>query len=122
VVPAHCSGAGDLFNEFPALLAWADRIHALGHGKRREMAPDEALRIARESTPLPAQRADAGEPNHIAPGARVSVTPDDYGFDPVDGEVVASSAHEIAVRREDPQLGDIVVHFPRIGFRVAAEA
>jgi len=112
-------GAGGLFDEFPALLAWADRIQGLGHGQRREMAPDEALRIARESTPLPAQSADRGEPNHIAPGARVSVTPDDYGFDPVAGEVVASSAHEIAVRRRDAQLGDVVVHFPRIGFRVA---
>ena len=57
-------------------------------------------------------------PNGIKPGDSVTVTPDDYGFDPVAGEMVASSVHEIAVRRHDDQVGDIVVHFPRIGFRV----
>lgn len=111
-------GAGDVFNEFTALLAWADRIQAMGHGKRQEMDSAEALRIAKESTPATAPCADPAEPNGIAPGARVAVVPDDYGFDPVAGAVVASSVHEIAVRRTDPQLGEIVVHFPRIGFRV----
>ena len=67
---------------------------------------------------LAAQLAD-GRPFLLSDrNARVAMIPDDYGFDPVEGEVVASSAHEIAVRRNDPQLGEIVVHFPRIGFRV----
>ena len=48
--------------------------------------------------------------------------PDDYGFDPVAGELVCSSANQIAVRRRDPALGEIVVHFPRIGFRVTRGA
>jgi glutathione S-transferase len=113
-------GAGAVFDEFSALLAWAERIQAMGHGQRQEMTPAEALRIAKESTPAPATGADPGEPNGIATSARVAVIPDDYGFDPVEGEVVASSAHEIAVRRTDAQLGDIVVHFPRIGFRITA--
>ena len=29
-----------------------------------------------------------------------------------------TSAHEIAVRRVDDEVGEIVVHFPRVGFRV----
>ena len=49
---------------------------------------------------------------------RVAVMPDDYGFDPVVGEVVFSSVHEIAVLRRDDALGDVAVHFPRLGFRV----
>jgi len=113
-------GAGDVFDEFPALTAWADRIQAMGYGQRQEMEPAEALRIAQASTSTTARRTDAREPNRLAAGASVAVTPDDYGFDPVAGEIVASSAHEIAVRRSDPQLGDIVVHFPRLGFRVTA--
>jgi hypothetical protein len=28
--------------------------------------------------------------------------------------------HEVAVRRSDPAVGDVVVHFPRIGYRVSA--
>jgi hypothetical protein len=49
---------------------------------------------------------------------RMTVTPDDYAFDPVAGEVVFSTANEIALRREDPAVGEVVVHFPRYGFRV----
>jgi len=112
-------GAGDVFNEYPALFAWADRIQAMGHGERRDMPADDALRIAKQSTPATPLHADPGEPNRLAPGQRVSVTPDDYGFDPVSGELVASSVHEIALRRVDAELGEIVVHFPRIGFRVS---
>jgi glutathione S-transferase len=49
---------------------------------------------------------------------RVAVVPDDYGFDPVAGEVVTSSAHEIALLRSAPEVGEVVVHFPRVGFKV----
>lgn len=111
-------GAADVFNEFPRLLAWADRVQAMGQGKRQDMDPAEALRIAKQSTPATARGADASEPNGIAPGMHVAVVPDDYGFDPVAGEVVTSSAHEIAIRRSDPEVGEVVVHFPRIGFKV----
>ena len=63
-----------------------------------------------------------GEPNGLAAGERVNVVPDDYGFDPVGGELVAADVHEIAVRRSSPETGEVVVHFPRAGFRVAAGA
>ena len=53
-------------------------------------------------------------------GQPVSVTPDDTGRVPVVGSLVTLSAEEIAIRRHDPQVGDIVVHFPRAGFVVAA--
>jgi len=47
------------------------------------------------------------------------VTPDDVGKDPVTGELVRSSAQEIVIKRTDPQVGDVHVHFPRAGFVVA---
>jgi len=108
----------NIFDEFPTVGAWAERIQAMGHGRRRDMEPAEALRIAKESTPTTAPAADGAEPNRLTPGQSVRVVPDDYGFDPVAGEMVASSVHEIAIRRTDPALGELVVHFPRIGFRV----
>ncbi len=107
------------FDEFPQLVDWAERIKAMGHGRRTDMSPEEALKIAKESTPATTPSADAHEPNGIKPGDNVTVTPDDYGFDPVAGEVVMSSIHEIAIRRRDDHVGELVVHFPRIGFRVA---
>jgi hypothetical protein len=55
----------------------------------------------------------------LSAGERVTVTPDDYGRDPVMGELVTLALHEVAVRRTDPDAGTVVVHFPRIGYRVA---
>jgi hypothetical protein len=46
------------------------------------------------------------------------VMPDDYGKIKVAGEIVALSPHHIAIRRHDPRAGDVVVHFPRVGFLV----
>jgi glutathione S-transferase len=106
--------------EFPKVRAWLERIEGLGQGERSETTPAEALAIARESRPAAGDGVQAGEPNGLAAGARIAVTPDDYGFDPVAGELVAASFHEVAVRREVPGLGQLVVHFPRIGFRVTA--
>ena len=107
------------FDEFPAVLAWADRIRAIGHGQRGECPQEEALRIARDAVPAAGGGKDPGEPNGLAPGERVTVMPDDYAFDPVAGEVVTSSIHEIAVRRSAPEVGEVVTHFPRAGFRVS---
>jgi glutathione S-transferase len=43
---------------------------------------------------------------------------DDYGRDPIAGVLVGASAQEIALRRHDAAVGDVVVHFPRAGFWV----
>jgi hypothetical protein len=32
--------------------------------------------------------------------------------------VVFANRHEIAIRRTDKQVGEVVVHFPRAGFNV----
>jgi glutathione S-transferase len=104
--------------EFPAVGKWAERVAAIGHGRRSEIAPAEALTIAKAARPLPGAGVARGEPNGLAAGERVNVVPDDYGFDPVGGELVAADVHEIAVRRKSPETGEVVVHFPRAGFRV----
>ena len=108
----------DTFLEFPRLEAWAERVKAIGHGRRSECAPAEALRIAREARPATVMQKDPRDPNGLEPGLKVRVLPDDYGFDPVEGELVASSAQDIALRRSAPELGEVVVHFPRAGYRV----
>jgi len=113
----HPPSAAEL-SHTPAVAAWAARVAAIGHGECTAMEPAEALAVARDARPETAPRADPGDPNGRRPGERVAVLPDDYGRDPVEGELVASSAQEIAIRRQDPQLGELVVHFPRAGFLV----
>jgi glutathione S-transferase len=105
--------------EFHRLLAWAERMAAIGHGKRSELSSQRALEIAKSATPATPTAADPADPAGRKPGQKVKVTPDDVGKDPVTGELVRSSAQEIVIKRTDPQVGDVHVHFPRAGFVVA---
>ncbi|HKN13875.1 MAG TPA: glutathione S-transferase family protein [Candidatus Binatus sp.] len=109
-----------LAQKFTHLMRWFERVDAMGYGDVRPMDPDEALKAAKDSTPATAENVDASDPNGLKAGTRVSVTPDDYAFDPVTGRVVVSTIHEIAIERAVPELGRIVNHFPKIGFRIAA--
>ncbi len=92
----------------------------MGHGDMKGMDPDEALKIARESTPATREHEDADDLNGLKMGAKVAVMPDDYGFDAVVGKVVSSSVYEVAIERDEPNLGKIVNHFPKVGFRITS--
>jgi glutathione S-transferase len=105
---------------FTALARWFARVDALGQGTTSTLDPDEALAIASRNEPATAVSADHADPNGARPGDRVTVTPDDYAMDPVAGELVALDVMDVAIRRTDPQVGAVVCHFPRAGFRIAA--
>ena len=79
----------------------------------------EALAIAKAAEPATPKSTDSLDPNGRRLGEQVSVAPDDTGRDPVSGELVALSIDEIAIRRHDPFVGDVTVHFPRAGFVVS---
>jgi glutathione S-transferase len=104
--------------EFPAVTAWYDRVSAFRHGKHTEMAARDALAIAAAATSEAKAKADPNDPAGLKPGTAVAVSADDYGRDPIAGDVVFADRHEIAIRRTDKQVGEVVVHFPRAGFNV----
>lgn len=108
-----------LLNEFPVLDEWFARVGAIGHGTPSPMDAKEALAVAKASTSEAKPAPDPHEPRGFKPGDKVTVSADDYGRDAVAGEIVFTSAHEIAIRRSAPEVGDVVVHFPRAGFVVA---
>jgi glutathione S-transferase len=110
--------ADPLVAEFPKVNAWYARMNAIGHGKYTPMEASEALAIAKAATSEAKAVHDPHDPNGRKPGDKVKVAADDYGRDPVAGEIVFSNAHEIAIRRSDSQVGEVVVHFPRAGFTV----
>jgi glutathione S-transferase len=105
---------------FPRLLSWAERVAAIGHGRRSPMTSEQALDVARTATSIAKASTDAKDPIGRKPGQVVSVTPDDTGRDPVVGELVTSGIDEIVIRRRDPAIGEVCVHFPRAGFVVTA--
>jgi hypothetical protein len=98
---------------FRRVVAWADRVAAFGHGAFEDTSSAVAVEIARAATPRTEAAVDLDDPNGRRPGDRVSVVHVDFGNDPVAGELVASSCHEIAIRRVDARAGEVVVHFPR---------
>lgn len=110
--------ADALLKEFPQTNAWLDRVKAIGHGTHTPMDSKEALAIAKGAMSTAVARPDDHDPNGRKPGDKVVVMPDDYGRDPVAGELVYSNAQEIAIKRTDPAVGEAVVHFPRAGFLV----
>ena len=123
---AHCGWyvrrAGplaDIFKPHAHFSAWLDRVLALGHGTSERMSSEQALAVA---------AAAAGRaPCSVAPGLgfdtgqAVTVTPTDYGQDPVAGTLVGLSRDEVVLRRVDPRAGTVHVHFPRAGFQIRQE-
>jgi glutathione S-transferase len=104
---------------YPRINDWMARMRAFGHGTSSPMTAAEALSIAAAAQPA-TLRASKPFDEDPSLGSRVRIRADDYGRDPVDGELVLIDADEIALHRRDPQLGDIVVHFPRLGYDLRA--
>jgi glutathione S-transferase len=100
---------------WPRIQAWMARVRAFGHGTRTALEPAEALRIAAAATP-DAPRASQPYAEDPPLGSAVRIRADDYGRDPIDGTLDFIDADEVALRRDDPQVGTVVVHFPRLGY------
>ena len=107
---------GRLLDPHAELCSWEKRIAAIGHGQSEEISSTEALSIAKEATPSSQEALDPFDPASRKPGDNVSIMPDDYGKDKVSGQLVSSSAHHVAIVREDEQIGKVVNHFPRAGY------
>ena len=103
------------------VIAWYDRIVALGQGTPTAMTSEEAFEAARAATPAPVTHLDPnGDPGGLKAGSAVVVTPDDNARVPVRGTLVAASGDEIVLHLRDAKAGDLHVHFPRMGFDVRA--
>ncbi|SEM32438.1 Glutathione S-transferase [Pseudomonas sp. ok272] len=109
-----------LVDAYPAVSAWLARVLGFGHGASSEMTAEEALQVARDSTPAPLPDEVFSEPNGFKVGQQVTIAATDYGVDPVQGELLFAGCEELILRREDPRGGRVHVHFPRYGFALQA--
>lgn len=113
------AGGPDLLSEFPNLEQWESRIAALGHGRPVDMDAADALELAKTSDPDTPLSPDPSDPGNLTPGMKVSIVPDGDGGDPsVSGDIISINAAEIAIMRRDERVGEIIVHFPRVGYQV----
>ena len=119
-VRGRYAGSDAFLAEFPALLAWSERMAAFGHGSPSDMSPADALALARDAEPATPVEIDPRDPLGLAAGASVDVAPmtrNDVER-PVRGTLHALSRDRIAIARDGDGCGRVVVHFPRVGYRV----
>ena len=105
--------------DYPATRAWMARVAALGHGTRQDMSAAAALTIAAAAkpAPLPDSMMDDTLP---APGRAVAIRPDEYVTATVAGILTHVGRDDIALLRHDARLGDVMLHFPRVGYSIKA--
>jgi len=103
------------------LLAWYDRLVALGQGSPTVITAEEAFDAACIAKPAKVTHLSPnGDPGGLKAGTRVVITPDDNARVPVTGTLVAASDDEAVLHLNDPRGGDLHVHFPRMGFELRA--
>lgn len=110
----------DAFSPFKRVLAWFERMSCFGPGDLTELKGAAALEIARNASPSSVSKSALSGLDQEQIGDEVEVMPIDYGFQPVRGKLQLSSLEELIVRREDEQVGEVAVHFPRLGFKLTS--
>ena len=116
-VRGRYSGGAGFLARFPLLGAWEERVKAIGHGNPTEMGAAEALDVAAGARPAAGRRSDPDD--RLRPGEPVTVVPEGIeGAPAVAGRIVGVDPQTITVGRADGRVGDVAVHFPRVGYRV----
>ena len=109
---------GTILDDFPHVVAWYERMRRLVQPPHADMTSDAALRHAADEAPQEIEAEFYTDTHGIALGQQVVITPTDTGCDPVHGELVMAMRDELAVRRFDDRVGELIVHFPRLGFEM----
>jgi len=105
--------------QFPQLCAWETRVREIGHGSPSELSATHALEIARAAQPETPAAVDPDDPLGLVAGQALRVVPEGPGAAPeVAGRLRALDPWEVVLDREDPRVGTVAVHFPRVGYRI----
>ena len=110
---------GNSIIERPALNQWLEKLRAMDSGNAVPMSQEAALDIARTERPDTAPPPDAVDHPQYSAGVSVTIQADDYGQEVTRGTIIWFRENELAVLREDENLGQIVVHYPRQGYRLS---
>ena len=100
----------------PGVIAWMDRMAALGHGHLSKFTATEAIAVAAAAQPAPLQDEAFQDEHGIALGSRVTVAADAFGTEPTEGVLRAATRTRYTIERRDDRAGSLHVHFPRVGF------
>lgn len=107
---------------FKALATWATHMESMGHGTSTAMTPAESLSVAANATSQSKEAVDASDPTNLSAGVKVAVSSlaNPEVEIPVEGVLRVLTRDRVAITRTDDACGEVVVHFPRVGYRVSA--
>jgi glutathione S-transferase len=114
----HVVGVVPLPADLQRVADWYRSMSAYGHGTPVTISREAAFAVARDQLPRPVPSADTGD---ALIGTSVTVRPDDYALDAVQGVLVGSSDERWIVARETAEFGLLHVHFPRAGFELRSQ-
>jgi glutathione S-transferase len=107
----------DILNATPVVLAWMDRMAAIGHGAPQEMTSEQAIAVcAKAHGPLHQHDTTFQDEHGIPLGSQVSIAAESFGPEATEGELIAATRTRYTLRRVDARAGTVYVHFPRIGY------
>ncbi len=109
----------DCFKTAPQTGKWYRRLCEAEGQEPEVLTSTQSLGIARKAAPRLKPATVTGLASQgLVPGDPVSVAPDDYGRDWVDGTLVHADDQSIVIQRSDDRAETVHVHFPRAGFLV----
>ncbi|MFT6771439.1 glutathione S-transferase family protein [Congregibacter sp.] len=108
------------FDAYASVSAWLDRLQVFSvEPMATVISGADAIEIARNSQPEVIDKPQIDPLVELEAGATVQVLPTDYGFQAVIGTLLVVDDKHIIIARQDEQVGQLHVHFPRYGFEVA---
>jgi glutathione S-transferase len=111
---------GTILDATPGVIAWMDRLHALGHGQMEKFDAAAAIAVAAAAQPMPLGDEAFQDEHDIALGSRVTIAAETFGQEPTEGILRAATRTRYTIERSDERAGTLYVHFPRIGFVLKA--
>lgn len=118
----NIAATAELLAALPTLKRWEARMQDREHGQREVLTPEDALQLASASkSQVEAVIVPGSWPQGLQLGDAVIVCSEDSAADPVSGKLHLLNHERVAIRREHPDLGELVVHFPRTGYEVTPE-
>jgi glutathione S-transferase len=103
----------------PRILEWMRKIADFPAPKIRPEPDTYPLEVAKANEPQ--DKGDFTEgPDAFGLGDVVSISADDYAPERVKGQIVKLAPNHIAVLQVTKQLGEVAIHFPRLGFNIEA--
>ncbi|WHZ11685.1 MAG: putative glutathione s-transferase protein [Burkholderiaceae bacterium] len=113
---ARTPALAGIFDATPGVVAWMDRMAALGHGSMQRFDAAQAIALAAAATPAQLKDEPFQDEHGIALGTLVAISGDAFGPEPAVGTLIAATRMHYTLRRTDPRAGIVHVHLPRIGY------